>query len=166
MVSGAALLLSTSACAQYPQPPMAVNERAPPAIVLDGHSLRVPGQIVFKGDGVELDSEAAIPLNAVKIFLETRPFITTLRVEGHVEGIADAQSLSEARAMAVARELVRRGADCKRLIVTGFGDTKPVVAPPSAANTRVEFINAALRGRPIGGLPVDGGGRVVGDACQ
>lgn len=166
IVAGAVMLLQTAACAQYPTPPLAADERVPPAIVLDGNSLRVPGQIMFKDNDVEPGADAAIPLAAVKTYLETRPFISTLRIEGHVEGVPDAQSLSEARALAVARDLVRLGADCKRLIVTGFGDTKPVVAPPSAANTRIEFVNAALRERAIGGLPLDGGGRVAGDACQ
>lgn len=62
------------------------------------------------------------------------------------------------------------GADCKRLIAVGFGSTKPVAdnntAEGKAANRRVSFINAALRSRPIGGMPVDGGGKVAGDICN
>jgi len=27
-------------------------------------------------------------------------------------------------------------------------------------------VNAALRGKPIGGMPVDGGGKVAGDPCK
>ncbi|MBP6608828.1 MAG: carboxypeptidase regulatory-like domain-containing protein, partial [Deltaproteobacteria bacterium] len=35
-----------------------------------------------------------------------------------------------------------------------------------AQNRRVAFVNAALRGRPIGGMPIDGGGKVAGDLCS
>jgi OOP family OmpA-OmpF porin len=48
----------------------------------------------------------------------------------------------------------------------------PSASPPGqsrvegrAQNRRTLFVNAALRGRPIGGMPVDGGGRVGGDPC-
>lgn len=68
--------------------------------------------------------------------------------------------------MAVARALIGKGVDCHRLVVVGFGDTKPVAAPPAPGNTRIEFVNAALRGRLIGGMPEDGGGRIAGDPCQ
>ncbi|MCX5748100.1 MAG: hypothetical protein NT062_37045 [Proteobacteria bacterium] len=35
-----------------------------------------------------------------------------------------------------------------------------------AANRRSEFVNAALRGRAIGGMPADGGGADAGDVCK
>jgi len=34
-----------------------------------------------------------------------------------------------------------------------------------AQNRRVTFVPAELRGRLIGGLPADGGGKVAGDPC-
>jgi OOP family OmpA-OmpF porin len=70
----------------------------------------------------------------------------------------------------VARRLVADGSACKRLLPVGFGGTKPVAsnATPDgkAQNRRTDFVNAELRGRAIGGLPVDGGGRVAGDPCK
>jgi len=69
----------------------------------------------------------------------------------------------------VARGLVEKGVDCKRLVPVGFANTKPVAenATPEgkAKNCRMAFVNAALRDRPIGGLPVDGDGKLAGDPC-
>jgi len=52
----------------------------------------------------------------------------------------------------------------------GFGANKPVAANDTAEgrarNTRVEVAMAQLRGRAIGGMPVDGGGLVAGDPCK
>lgn len=150
-LAGAALLLAPAALAQ---------------VTLDGSRLVVPGPVAFRAGGATLVPEGDVPLSAVATYLAEKSYISTLRIEGHVEGGADPQSLSEARAIAVARALIGKGVDCHRLVVVGFGDTKPVAAPGDAANTRVEFVNVALRGRLIGGMPADGGGNVAGDPCQ
>jgi OOP family OmpA-OmpF porin len=76
----------------------------------------------------------------------------------------DAQARSEARALAVAKALVKAGVDCKRVLPVGFGASKPAFEDASK-NTRMVFENAALRGHAIGGMPVDGGGKVAGDPC-
>ena len=93
-----------------------------------------------------------------------------MRIEGHVSGSTTSQALSEKRALAICKKLIAAGVDCKRLIAVGFGDTKPIEEnnTPSgrAANTRISFVNAALRGHLIGGMPADGGGVVAGDVCE
>jgi OOP family OmpA-OmpF porin len=65
---------------------------------------------------------------------------------------------------------VEQGIDCKRLISVGFGSSKPVAdnATPEGRrqNTRIEIINAALRGKVIGGMPIDGGGILAVDPCE
>lgn len=80
-----------------------------------------------------------------------------------------ALELSSQRAMALSRALVSRGVDCKRLLPVGFGDMKPVASSETpegrAANSRVTLISAMLNGRPIGGMPIDGGGLLAGDPC-
>ena len=84
------------------------------------------------------------------------------------DGINPTASLKDrASAMAVAKALVAKGVDCKRLFVVGFGNSKPVTTPSSSPeNTRIEFVNAAMRGKPIGGLPIDGGGCGAGNPCK
>lgn len=95
-------------------------------------------------------------------FLAEKPALSLVRIEGH----APDQTLSEQRALVIARLLVAAGVACDRLLPVGFGDTKPVIAPREApANTRLEVHVAALRGRLIGGLPADGGGHPAGKPC-
>jgi OOP family OmpA-OmpF porin len=79
------------------------------------------------------------------------------------------QKLSEKRAAAVCQRLVQMGIDCQRLLPVGFGSTKPVADNNSpegkSKNGRIAFVNTALRGKNIGGMPVDGGGVIAGNAC-
>ncbi len=140
-----------------------------PSFKLEGTELVLPTPIVFTGDD-KLAPESDASLEHVKAYLTEKSYISQMRIEGHVAGGgARDQALSEKRALAVARWLVAQGVDCKRLVPVGFGNTKPIADPSTpegkARNTRVSFINAALKGRPIGGMPVDGGGKVAGDAC-
>lgn len=135
------------------------------AVTLDGNRLLLPAEIAFRPGTADFAANPAEALAPVKAFLESKSYISALRVEGHVASGADAQSLSERRALAVARRLAAMGVDCNRLIAVGFGAGKPVATPGAAANERVAFINAALRGRAIGGLPLDGGGKDAGTVC-
>lgn len=150
-------------------PTSAFADRAPPPtpFKLDGHRLILPS-FSFKTNTATLSETSEVPLNLIADYLAQKDYISLLRIEAHVTG-SDAQALSEQRAMAVVRALVRRGVDCKRLLPVGFGDSKPIADPTTpegrAQNPRIEAINAALRGRPIGGMPIDGGGRVAGDPC-
>lgn len=139
---------------------------------LEGNEVKVAGAVAFAEGSDRLLPESEKALDAVKAYLDDKSFITTLRVEGHTEAGGDAasnQTLSERRALAVARRLVAKGVDCKRLVAVGFGSTKPIAPGDTpegrAKNRRVAFFNAALRGRLIGGAPADGGGRTAGDVC-
>lgn len=125
--------------------------------------------VAFKGGTAELLPESETVLKNVKLFLDEKTFISLLRIEGHVAAEDAAQNLSEKRAQAVVKWLVKEGVDCKRLLAVGFGNTKPVVAADAAdkaQNTRIVFAVAALRGTAVGGMPADGGGKAAGDACQ
>lgn len=161
------LALSLALCA------LASTARADTSFQIENNRLVVPGVVLFQTGTDKILPESEKVLDHVRGYLAAKSYITLLRVEGHTEsqgGAEHNQALSEKRAMAVARALVAKGVDCKRLLPVGFGETKPVAANTTAegraANRRVEFVNAALRGRPIGGMPVDGGGRVAGDACR
>lgn len=150
----------------------------PKPYTIEGNELKLTDAVVrFADRSDKLLPESERALGVVKDFLNDKTYITLFRIEGHTDagggGDADAQQkqqqLSERRALAVARRLVEQGVDCKRLIAVGFGSTKPVAANDTAANKsknlRLVFALAALRGRAIGGLPADGGGRVAGDVC-
>lgn len=159
-----------------PEPPPAEPAAAEPApdappvrreYTLDGNRLVLPSPIAFQTGGDQLAPESDPALEHARSYLTDKEYITTMRVEGH----ADDQALSEARAVAVARWLVGHGIDCKRLVAVGFGPSKPVADAGTpegrAQNTRIELHNAALRNLPIGGAPPDGGGQVASaDLCR
>lgn len=162
LLLGAALALVLAA-------PAAAQE---PAVTLDGHRLVLPGAIGFATATATITPESDGAIAAAAAWLQSKSAITTVRVEGHLDSDGDAsagQALTEARAMAVARALVAKGVDCKRIVAVGFGANKPVAdngtAEGKAQNRRVELHNAAMLNRPIGGMPLDGGGRVAGDVC-
>jgi len=161
----ALLMVAGSAPAQGPPDPPA----RPSFDLNDGH-LVLPSPLAFEAGRAELTPASSAAVEHVAAFLAAKEQISLLRIEGHVAGeTAEAQALSEQRALAVTRALVAKGVDCRRLIPVGFGGFKPVAPGDSAegraANTRIEVVMAALRGRAIGGMPVDGGGRVAGDPC-
>jgi OOP family OmpA-OmpF porin len=141
---------------------------------LDGHQLVLPAPITFRTGTAELDEAASRDsLVLIKAYLTVKSYISKLRVEGHTDNGGESaanQKLSEKRALAVCQWLKAQGVDCKRLLAVGFGNTKPVAASSSpegrAQNRRITVVNAELRGRAIGGLPVDGGGKVAGEVRE
>ncbi len=142
-------------------------------VVLQGNELKPPARIYFatNSDGLLPASEPA--LLRLQAFLTERSDISLLRIEVHSDARgshAYNQAFTEKRALAVARALVARGVDCRRLLPVGFGETRPIV-PNNAADLvevtrRVSLVVAALQGRPVGSEPVDGGGHSAGDPCN
>ena len=159
-----------------PPPPPAPPKRKRVKVVefkFEGERLKLPGPVVFETGSDRLSPVSDEVLEVVHDYLDAKPEITLLRIEGHTDSdgnAADNQTLSEKRAMSVARWLVAVGVKCDRLIPVGFGQTRPIVPNDTpdnkAQNRRVAFHNAAVRNKPIGGRPVDGGGRVAGDPCK
>jgi OOP family OmpA-OmpF porin len=134
--------------------------------------LGLPGPVVFETGSDKLKPESDAVLEHVQKYLEQNAPITKMRIEGHTDNVgkaADNQTLSEKRAMSVARWLVGKGIDCKRLVAVGFGQDKPMAPNDTeegrAQNRRVAFFNAAVNDKPLGGKPVDGGGKPAGDPC-
>jgi OOP family OmpA-OmpF porin len=169
-LAAAALAFSVPSAVSMVAPARAESERT---FELDGHHLKVPDPILFETGSDALKPESAPALAHVAAYLGDKSSISLMRVEVHSDSQGNGsynQTLTEKRALAVARALVGKGVDCKRLIPVGFGDSKPVAPNDSAdgraQNRRTVFANAMLRGRAIGGMPVDGGGRVAGDPCQ
>lgn len=140
-------------------------------VSMSGNQLQLPSAPHFESQGSVLQPGSIDGLKALKTFLDNKSYVSTLRIEGHVAGLSESenQQLSEARAQVVAHWLIAQGIDCKRLIAVGFGSSKPVMADDTpegrAANNRIDFAVAALRGRAIGGMPLDGGGKDAGDLC-
>ena len=136
------------------------------------NSLNLPSPITFEAGSDKLTPSSDAALSYVATYLANKSYVTLMRVEGHVAGDvgAGADELSQKRAMAAAKALVAKGVDCKRLMAVGFGASMPVAdgSTPEgrAQNTRVSVHNVELRGKSIGGLPTDGGGRVAGDVCK
>jgi OOP family OmpA-OmpF porin len=136
------------------------------------NALVLPAPVTYETGKDTLTPEGTAALDYVVEYLKAKDYISLVRVEVHTDSDGDDaanQTLSEKRALAVAKALIAKGVDCKRLIPVGFGETKPVAANDTpenkAQNRRTVFVNAALRGRPIGGMPVDGGGKWA-DACK
>ena len=140
---------------------------------LEGNQLILPSPINFKTGTDNLTEESDKMIDYLKKYLEAKSSVTLLRIEGHVSDAktsAQAQTLSEKRALAIAKALVKKGVDCKRLLPVGFGTTKPIednsTPQGKAKNTRIVIANAELRSKAIGGMPTDGGGKTAGTACN
>jgi len=160
-----------------PPEPEAKKEEPPPEepkqeFKMEGNKLLLPGAIVYKTGSAELDPVSEPVLATVKQYLDAKTKVTLLRIEGHTDDVGDDKSnleLSAKRSQTVAKWLVGKGVDCKRLLPVGFGETKPVADNKTpegkAQNRRTDFINAALNGKAIGGMPLDAGAPKVLDAC-
>ncbi|MBL7712334.1 MAG: OmpA family protein [Chitinophagaceae bacterium] len=128
---------------------------------LEGSELRFEQELTFKKGSAELNTEDIAVLKAVKEFMDEKKYVSLLRIEGNVQGSDNDQLLSERRAMAAAQWLVQAGIGCERLLPVGFGSTKP-----ADRRNRISFQMASLRGKLMGGMPADGGGRIAGDLCK
>ncbi len=140
---------------------------------LSNNELVIPSPILFKTGTDEILKESEPSLEHVKKYLTDKSYISKLRIEGHTHSKGSQmldQVLTEKRAMAVAKWLIKNGIDCNRLVTVGFGGTKPIednsTAEGRAMNVRISFINAELKGKAIGGMPLDGGGNLAGDPCK
>ncbi len=132
-------------------------------------------QIKFDNGDDSIKSESIDNLNNIKNFINEKKYITLVRVEGHYASNSDSvknQGLSMRRALSVSKWLISNGVDCEKIIAVSFGDTKPVVqvdtsiAENENANNRINIVFASLMGKPIGGLPIDGGGLPIKNLCE
>ncbi len=173
----------TVAVAVTPPPPPPPPDAPPPPprhkhvrvtqFAFEGDVLKLPHRVEFETGSDKLSAVSDEVLEHVKDYLESKPEVTLVRIEGHTDNDGDPASnliLSQKRAMSVTRWLVSNGIKCDRMIPVGFGQTKPIrpndTPDNKAENRRVHFVNAAVRGKPIHGKPVDGGGKAAGDPCH
>ena len=106
-------------------------------------------------------------LGQLKAFLDQKPEITKIRIEGHTDNQGEAtknEELSGQRALTVKKWLVDHGVKAERLIAVGFGQNKPIADNSTdagrAQNRRTEFKIAELNGKKFLGLDPTGGGKV------
>lgn len=153
-----------------PQEPMAAPRTA---FELDDNRLILPGPIGFGGDdGTELDTAASAgALAHIRDFLASRSDVTMVRLEGHSAGDASENDVmfTGEQALNVGNWLIAQGVACERLIIAGFGGSKPVAdgSTPEgqAQNVRIEVVVAALRGNLIGGMDAGGNAPAAVPAC-
>ena len=143
------------------------------ALAQSSHQLNLPTPITFKTGSDRLTTESEKALDFIKKYLEEKPSVSLIRIESHVESnksAKDAQTLTEKRSLAVAQALIKKGVDCKKIVAVGFGSSKPIsdnnTPEGKLKNNRLVVFNAALKGKAIGGLPIDGGGKPSLDLCQ
>ena len=169
--------------ARHSAGPAAPEPAAPPAAAgggderphfddfsIEDNHLVLPSPIVFSGDSLDVEANTNA-LWYIHDFLAAKDYVTLARIEGHgTEPGEDALNYTGGEALAVGGWLVEHGVDCKRLLVAAFGDTKPVAdsstAEGRAKNHRIEIVTAELRGRAIGGMPVDGGAPKAAPVCD
>lgn len=128
----------------------------------------IEGKIVFETDKATIRPESERVLQKLLAFLQERPDVTRLRVEGHTDSRASDehnQELSARRALAVCDWLVDRGIDHLRLVAAGYGEGKPIapneLADGRAENRRTEFHVMEVNGRPFGPPGALNGGMVL-----
>ncbi|MDI3284138.1 OmpA family protein [Polyangium sp. 15x6] len=159
--------------AENPAPsPWLAGPTSPGSFALEGGRLVVKEPIAFDTGKDSLKATSGPALDFVTAFLQATPDLTLLRIEGHSDSQGSSAmnlELSSRRALSLARALVSRGVDCRRLIPVGFGEVKPIADNRTEEgrkqNRRMEFVVAAIKGKAVMNMPVDGGGRVAGDPC-
>jgi len=160
--------------APEPRPsPWLAGPTQPDDAHLSGGELLVEAPIAYETGKRTLTPESDPALARVAAFLQAKPEVTLLRVEVHSDSMGSSTAnlaLTQARAHAVTKALVALGVSCRRLIPVGFGEDRPIAdnatAEGRAKNRRTSFFVAALRGKPVAGRPVDGGGQVSADPCN
>ena len=116
---------------------------------MDRHTLELPGPILFEVGSDRLSPASDEMLEIVHDYLDAKPDVTLLRIEGHTEGDGNAEAnfvLSQKRALTVARWLTGMGVRCDRLLPVGFGASKEL-ARGRLARAQGPEPSRRLRGR-------------------
>lgn len=155
-----------------PVPPTPAIAEAKPEFEIAHNVLLFPPELASRRTGdVSFDAAAHVTpasdatLLYVKSFLEAKEDITLLRAEVNIQatfGEKGDLEKSLARGATLKARMIELGIDPARLIVVGFGGSKPCADGTTpegrAANDRVLFMVASMRGRLIGAFKPDGGG--------
>ena len=121
---------------------------APQQVVIEGDRLDILDKVYFATSRSVIQRRSYGLLDNVAAVLNAHPEIEHIRVEGHTDARGRRAAnlrLSQSRANAVVRYLVRRGVARDRLEAVGCGPDRPLVSDAStdedlARNRRVEFV--------------------------
>jgi len=132
--------------APAPPPPVVAQAAPPPPPPAKGTTLATLGGANFDFNKAEVRPEGRDILDGVVKTLKENPNVKVV-VEGHTDSIGkDAynKKLSERRAEAVKRYLVRQGIDPSRIRTEGYGKSKPIADNGTeegrAKNRRAEVV--------------------------
>jgi outer membrane protein OmpA-like peptidoglycan-associated protein len=113
---------------------------------LEGDRITLEENVYFATAKDVIQKRSDPLLDNVATIMKAHPEIGKIRVEGHTDGRGGAaynRALSQRRAAAVVKALVRRGVPAERLVAQGFGSDRPVTdnatAEGRAKNRRVEL---------------------------
>ncbi len=139
---------------------------------VQNNALVLPNPIEFDKHSYDVKDTLDPMLKMVANYLLSRPYITKLRIEGHVyteKSPEENMKLSLQRAAIISYYLTTNGIDCSRLLPVAFGDTKPIAPTDECnlnTNTRVSFYNAELNYKAVDGFAVDGFALKVFEPCE
>lgn len=139
---------------------------------VQNNALVLPNPIEFDKHSYDVKDTLDPMLKMVANYLISRPYITKLRIEGHVyteKSSEENMKLSLQRAAIISYYLTTKGIDCSRLLPVAFGDTKPIAPTDECnlnTNTRVAFYNAELNYKAVDGFAVDGFAVKVFEPCE
>jgi len=114
--------------------------------VVTGNKIVILERILFKYNKDKILKRSFPVLKAVKARLQENPGIRKIRIEGHTDSKGSNRKnkkLSDKRAKAVMKYLVKNGIDADRLEYKGYGETTPIDSNDTKEgrqrNRRVEF---------------------------
>ncbi len=134
-----------------PDQPAELAEEAPSAVfpievATDGPLLPIREVLYFELNKMDLSPAQLAVLDLVEAELRSSPADTQLVIEGHSDSFGPPpfnSSLSRMRASTVRLYLIQRGIPWRRLLITGYGSSRPVELDVDQAgrarNRRVEF---------------------------
>lgn len=107
------------------------------------------GTVQFAVDSADIAPESTARLDRVAGLLLAKPSVR-VEIAGHTDAVGDAAAnllLSERRAQAVRTYLTERGVAADRMVVVGYGESRPVddngTAEGRDRNRRIEFVAIA-----------------------
>jgi OOP family OmpA-OmpF porin len=137
-------------------------------VTVENGVVNLPGEILFVPGSDTMESESSEIIDAIAEFMKKNPDVKILRIEGYCYTRADENSnleLSKMRAMSVAKAVIARGVECRRLLAAGFGSGFPILKGVRTGD-RISAVVASGKFKKPGIMPVDVGGVVAGDTCR